>query len=216
MTTAAGDDEDEWGLPPEVSVRAPARPDARARAMGLAYGVEPPMTEAEYERALEVMRAPHAPNYVPRNPHRCCFNEAPRHSGVLFQCTTVVPDPRRIRYCLKHAAKVGYPMTPEDVEELSRLEARTALHGLTTTAVATLRTVMDDPDAPAGARAKAATDILDRTGFHAKAELDVKAEAVVVDLAAIIRDRLASKREALLSAQGAIEGQVVDSDGGVV
>lgn len=194
MSSAAGD---EWELPPEVSVRAPVRPDGRARAMGLAYGVEPPMTDEEYKRALESMRAVHMPPYEAKNPHRCVFNEAPKHSGVYFQCRTLVPDPRELRYCMEHARKLNYPLTPEQLERYTADEARIKLKGLSSKAVTQLERTMDDPDAPAGVRAKAATDVLDRTGFHAKAGLDVQVEAVVIDMAEIIRGRLAAKKAQL-------------------
>jgi len=197
MSSAVGE---EWDLPPEVSVRAPVRPDGRARAMGLAYGVEPPMTDDEYKSALENMRITHGGNYEPKDPHRCAFNEAPRHAGVYLQCRTVVADPREIRYCMEHAAKLNYPLTPDQIEKYTGDETRIKLKGLSSKAVTQLEKVMDDPDAPAGVRAKAATDVLDRTGFHAKAGLDVQVEAVVVDLGQVIRDRLEAKRTQLQAA----------------
>jgi len=172
--------------------------------MGLANGVQPPMTKEEYEEELEHMRTPWLYSHMP-DPHRCVFNEAPRHTSVYFQCRVVIADPREIRYCLEHAAKVGYPLTPEQREKFTKDEARIKLQGLSSRAVATLEKVMDDPDAPAGVRAKAATDVLDRTGFHAKAGLDVQVEAVVVDLGEIIRQRLEAKRAQL---QGVVVEQL--------
>jgi hypothetical protein len=194
MTSVPGED---WEMPPVSTVRAPVRPEGRARAMGLAYGVEPPMTQPEYEAAVANMARIHGGDYRPTDPHRCVYNEAPKHSGVYFQCETVIADPREIRYCMAHAKKLNYPLTPEQRERLTKEEARIRLQGLSSRAVATLEAVMGDPDAPAGVRAKAATDVLDRTGFHAKAGLDVQVEAVVVDLGEIIRQRLEAKRAQL-------------------
>ena len=212
MSSAAGE---EWDLPPEVSVRAPVRPDGRARAMGLAYGVEPPMTDDEYKRALENMRAVHMPPYEAQNPHRCVFNEAPKHSGVYHQCTTLVPDPRELRYCMEHAKKIGYPLTPEQLERCTDAETKIRIKSLSSKAVAQIERVMDDIDAPAGVRLRASETLLNRSGHHEKASLEMNVEATIVDLSQIIRDRLSAKRAQLTASQITQEtpdGEIVDAE----
>jgi len=190
--------DDEYISPPMGGPPATARPETRARAMGLAPGVQPPKTTEEYQHALERMQTPWLGSQLP-DPHRCVADDAPRgiRGGGYFQCRTVIPNPRELRYCMVHAKKINYPLTPEQLETFTKEEARIKLQGLSSRAVATLEKVMDDLDAPAGVRAKAATDVLDRTGFHAKAGLDVQVEAVVIDMAAIIRERLEAKRTQL-------------------
>jgi hypothetical protein len=188
--------------PPMDGPTAIARPETRARQMGLSQGVQPPMTDEEYKHALERMRTPWMSSQMP-DPHRCVADDAPRgvRGGGYFQCRTVIADPREMRYCMEHAKKINYPLTPEQLERFTKEEARIRLQGLSSRAVAALEKVMDDPDAPAGVRAKAATDVLDRTGFHAKAGLDVQVEAVVIDMAEIIRQRLDQKRAQLQQIQ---------------
>jgi hypothetical protein len=200
---------DVWELPPEGwedFPRRPPGPGVRAAEMGLAHGVEPPMTQEEYETAMArvARRAPGTPD-----PHRCMYNTSPRGVRMLLQCEVVIPDPRKLRYCMKHAMKLGYPVAPEDREAWTREEARIRLQGLSSRAVAALADVMEDEDAPAGVRAKAAESVLDRTGFHAKQDLSLRVEATVVDLTAIIRERLDAKRERLSGAGRVVEGEIV-------
>ena len=180
-----------------------------SRTDGLPRGVLPPMTEEEYATATE--RLPHVRSM---DPHRCVYNEAPRSSGVNFQCRTVIPDPRRLRYCVQHATELGYPLDPEDIAELANEETRLNLSRLVPKAVSTLETVMDDGDAPAGVRAKTATDVLDRTGYRAGVDLTVQVEATVVDATAIIRDRLAALKKGLPTVEQVddepVEAEVID------
>lgn len=180
--------------PPETEGPAQPWPWQRAKELGLPADVEPPMTVEELESAMAV------PAHSRRwDPHKCLFNEHPKDLPIYdyAQCRTVLPDPTKIRYCLKHAIEVGYPLSPQDVEEMSKAEARVGLQGLMPTAVQTLQEVMRDPEAPAGARAKAATDVLDRTGLHPKADLDVRVGAQVIDMTSLIKERLAAKKAQL-------------------
>jgi hypothetical protein len=88
---------------------------------------------------------------------------------------------------------------------------------------------MQDPDAPAGVRAKAATDVLDRTGFHAKSDLSVQVEATIIDFGAVIKQRLEGKAASLTAARmsevgsgrmpdndgdGIVEGEIIEDDQG--
>jgi hypothetical protein len=195
MTLLGGE---EYLPPPMDAPMAPLQPSTRARMMGLAHGMQPPMTDEEYKRTLEKMRQPWLYGDVP-DPHRCAADDDSRgrRSVPGLKCRTVIPDPRELRYCIEHARKLDYPLTPEQLERYTADEARIKLKGLSSKAVTQLERTMDDPDAPAGVRAKAATDVLDRTGFHAKAGLDVQVEAVVIDMAEIIRGRLAAKKAQL-------------------
>lgn len=199
-----------YELPPEGwedSLRAPAGPRERAEDLGLARGVQPPMTRDEYERAMDILALGPGGSYRPVDPHRCAADVAPRNVRMYMQCPVVIADPREIRYCMRHVLELNYPVAPADRERWTREEARIRLQGLSSRAVATLERVMDDDNAPAGVRAKAATDVLDRTGFHAKSDLSVQVEATVIDMAQIIRDRLARKAESLQI----IEGEVVEA-----
>jgi hypothetical protein len=197
-------------LPPEgweENLKRPPGPKERAAAMGLARGVQPPMEQDEYERAMEILAMGPGGSYTPVDPHRCVYDTAPRNVRMYLQCRVVIPDPRKLRYCLEHASAVNYPLTPADREAAAREEARIRLQGLSSSAVATLERLMQDPDAPAGVRAKAATDVLDRTGFHAKSDLSVQVEATIIDFGAVIKDRLARKAQSFRT----IDGEVVEA-----
>ena len=202
VTFENNDDPDLWELPPDV----PPPPPLPGAELGLANWMAWPYTQEDYEFALEQEKR----GVLGWHPHRCAADhrtqrlEGREAKDRNFDCRTVIPDPRKLRYCIKHALQIKYPLTPEQVEEYSREEAKLALAGLRTVAVETLEKVMGDPDAPAGARAKAATDVLDRTGHHARAELGVAVKAEVVDMTAIIKERLEAKRQQMIAA-GLIE-----------
>jgi hypothetical protein len=55
---------------------------------------------------------------------------------------------------------------------------------------------MDDEDAPQGVRAKAASEILDRTGYVRGVDVRVEAQIATVDITAVIADRLDALRDA--------------------
>jgi hypothetical protein len=59
-----------------------------------------------------------------------------------------------------------------------------------------LEEVMDDEDAPQGVRAKAASEILDRTGYVRGVDVRVDAQIATVDITAVISDRLNALRDA--------------------
>ena len=102
-----------------------------------------------------------------------------RGTTTRDQCQTELADPTRSRYCREHARKMGVDYyDPATESELSVVEGQQRLVSNVSTSISTLLEVMQDPDTPAGVRAKAAESILDRTGFVKgfKVEADVRVD----------------------------------------
>ena len=140
-------------------------------------------------------------------------------SGTWVQCKQRIADPTKSRYCMEHATSMGLEyFSPGERSELTAKEVSANLTRLVPKAVETLETVMDDGDAPAGVRAKAADSVLDRTGYAKGVDVRVDAQVAVVDITGIIKDRLAALRESMVPT-AAGETEVVvgtvepDSDG---
>jgi hypothetical protein len=137
---------------------------------------------------------------------RCMFNlmadDGIGHgTGTWVQCKQRIADPTRSRYCMDHAATVGEEhFSPGERSELTAKEVSANLTRLVPKAVSTLEDVMDDGDAPAGVRAKAADSVLDRTGYAKGVDVRVDAQVAVVDITGIIKDRLAALRESMVPA----------------
>jgi hypothetical protein len=77
-----------------------------------------------------------------------------------------------------------------------------------------METVLDDDTAPAGVRAKAATDLLDRAGHKAGVEITLTSTVNVVDATALIRERLERLRtgQQPLQPQEIVEAEVLDDN----
>ena len=124
------------------------------------------------------------------------------YSGVgKRQCETVLADPTKSRYCLEHATAMGVDYyAPGELSEAADKEAATNLTRLVPKAIRTIwRTVMDDEDAPPGIRAKAASDVLDRTGYAKGVDVRVDARVATVDITSMLSDRLNALRDAQLA-----------------
>jgi hypothetical protein len=79
---------------------------------------------------------------------------------------------------------------PETETELSVVVGHQRLYANVGASIATMLEVMQDPDTPAGVRAKTAEAILDRTGFVRGLKIEAKVEVDDSALAQEIRDRL--------------------------
>jgi len=158
------------------------------------------------------------------NPWHCMWNHSSEdgigyYSGLgKRQCETVLADPTKSRYCLEHAGQLGVDYySPSELSETADKEAATNLTRLVPKAIRTIEEVLDDEDAPPGIRAKAASDVLDRTGYAKGVDVRVDARVATVDITAILSDRLNALRDAQLSraaADGAaaatVTGEAVD------
>jgi hypothetical protein len=137
------------------------------------------------------------------NPWACMFNRNSEdgigyYSGAKrIQCEVLLADPTKSRYCLDHAKQMGvdYYAPPELAEAVAK-ETATNLTRLVPKATRVLEEVMDDEDAPQGVRAKAASEILDRTGYVRGVDVQVNAQIATVDITAVIADRLNALRDA--------------------
>jgi hypothetical protein len=137
------------------------------------------------------------------NPWACMFNRNSEdgigyYSGAKrIQCEVLLADPTKSRYCLDHAKQMGvdYYAPPELAEAVAK-ETATNLTRLVPKATRVLEEVMADEDAPQGVRAKAAAEILDRTGYVRGVDVRVDAQIATVDITAVISDRLNALRDA--------------------
>jgi hypothetical protein len=137
------------------------------------------------------------------NPWACMFNRNSEdgigyYSGAKrIQCEVLLADPTKSRYCLDHAKQMGvdYYAPPELAEAVAK-ETATNLTRLVPKATRVLEEVMDDEDAPQGVRAKAASEILDRTGYVRGVDVRVDAQIATVDITAVIKDRLDALKDA--------------------
>lgn len=143
------------------------------------------------------------------NPWHCMWNHSAEdgigyYSGLgKRQCETVLADPTKSRYCLEHAGQMGVDYySPAELSETADKEAATNLTRLVPKAIRTIEEVMDDGEAPAGIRAKAASDVLDRTGYAKGVDVRVDARVATVDITSILTDRLNALRDAQLAAAG--------------
>jgi len=185
------------------------------------------MTAAELDR---IMAKPVWDRVV--NPWLCAWNMRADdgigdYEGTGWrQCPTKVSDPTKARYCFSHSQALGidFYSPPETAEVIAR-ETSGNLTRLVPKAVQTLEDVMNDKDAPAGIRAKSASDVLDRTGYARGVDVRVDGQVNVIDVTAIINERLDALREAKLRhpAGGGmvtlppidvVESAVVDETGG--
>ena len=92
---------------------------------------------------------------------------------------------------------VDYYSPPELAEAVAK-ETATNLTRLVPKATKVLEDVMDDDEAPQGVRAKAAAEILDRTGYVRGVDVRVEAQIATVDAStAVIQDRLDSLKESM-------------------
>lgn len=140
------------------------------------------------------------------NPWHCMWNNSAEdgigyYSGVKKrQCETVLADPTKSRYCLEHAGQMGVDYySPAELSETADKEAATNLTRLVPKAIRTIEEVLDDEDAPPGIRAKAASDVLDRTGYAKGVDVRVDARIATVDITSILTDRLDALRDAQLA-----------------
>lgn len=167
-----------------------------------------PYTEEELERVMK--RAPHTRMV---DPYRCAFNlDAPDGIGHGYdpdtyakypfrQCRQRLADPTKSRYCYEHASQLGVAFfSPDEAAGLVQAEATSNLLRLVPKAVRTLEDVMEDDEAPAGIRAKAAESILDRTGYGKGLEINVNTTLEVKDPTEVLRERLSALRDAQMEA----------------
>ena len=154
------------------------------------------------------------------NPWHCMWNLGAEdgigyYAGVgRIQCPTVLADPTKSRYCLEHARKMGVDYySPPELAEATAAETAANLTRLVPKATKILELVMDDEDAPQGVRAKAASEVLDRTGYVRGVDVRVDAQVATVDITGLIKDRLDSLRDAHIDREAmlraAVEGTVV-------
>jgi hypothetical protein len=137
------------------------------------------------------------------NPWACMFNRNAEdgigyYSGApRVQCDVLLADPTKSRYCLEHARTMGVDYyAPPELAEAVAAETSANLTRLVPKAVRTLEVAMDDEDSPMGVRAKAASEILDRTGYVRGVDVRVDAQIATVDITAVIADRLNALRDA--------------------
>jgi hypothetical protein len=137
------------------------------------------------------------------NPWACMYNRVAEdgigyYSGVgRIQCDVLLADPTKSRYCLEHARKMGVDYyAPAELAEAVDKETATNLTRLVPKAVRMLEKTMDDDDAPMGIRAKAAADVLDRTGYAKGIDVRIDAQIAMVDTTVLIKDRLNALRDA--------------------
>lgn len=162
-----------------------------------------PLTPEELAIVLD-----HPPKLRGYDPYRCMFDSmaedstkrgAKRYDGGLranyinptTQCRTKVADPTRSRYCREHARQMGVDYyDPATETELSVIEGEQSLYAHVGASIATMLEVMQDPDTPAGVRAKTAEAILDRTGFVRGVKVQAEVKTDDSALADEIRARL--------------------------
>jgi len=161
------------------------------------------------------------------NPWACMFNRNSEdgigyYSGAKrIQCEVLLADPTKSRYCLEHAKKMGVDFyAPPELAEAVARETATNLTRLVPKATRVLEEVMDDEDAPQGVRAKAAAEVLDRTGYVRGVDVRVEAQIATVDITAVISDRLDALRDAQNEAENARRAAATmaesEDDSGVV
>lgn len=152
------------------------------------------------------------------NPWQCMYNLS-AEDGVgdfsgrkMVQCSVRLADPTKSRYCIEHSRELGLEVyTPQELSEATDREVAGSLTRLVPKAVRTLEQVMDDEDAPAGIRSKAADSVLDRTGYAKGLDVRVEARVVAIDTRAILQERLDSLKDAQLKvAEEAAADPVVD------
>jgi hypothetical protein len=168
------------------------------------WGPSMPLTQEELDAYLQTPWQTRT-----YNPWHCMWNNAAEdgigyYSGLgRRQCETVLADPTKSRYCLEHARLMGVDYyAPSELSEAADSEAATNLTRLVPKAIRVIEDVMDDEDAPPGIRAKAASDVLDRTGYAKGVDVRVDARVATVDITAILSDRLNALRDAQLAAAG--------------
>ena len=139
------------------------------------------------------------------NPWACMFNRNAEdgigyYSGLgKSQCDVLLADPTKSRYCLEHARQMGVSYyAPAELAEATDKETAANLTRLVPKAVQVLEDVMNDMDAPAGVREKAAGSVLDRTGYAKGIDVRVDAQIATVDITGIIQDRLNALRDSQL------------------
>jgi hypothetical protein len=164
------------------------------------------------------------------NPWQCMWNLMAEdgigyYSGMpALRCSVTLADPTKSRYCLDHARQMGvdYYSPPELAEAVAK-ETATNLTRLVPKATKVLEDVMDDDEAPQGVRAKAAAEILDRTGYVRGVDVRVEAQIATVDITAVIRDRLDSLKESMTGIDPSVPpttgaevvpGEIVDGNDG--
>jgi len=137
------------------------------------------------------------------NPWACMWNRNAEdgigyYSGAKrIQCEVLLADPTQARYCLDHAKQMGVDFyAPPELADAVAKETSANLTRLVPKATRVLEEVMDDEEAPQGVRAKAATEILDRTGYGRGIDVQVNAQIATVDITTVIADRLDALRDA--------------------
>lgn len=91
-------------------------------------------------------------------------------------------------HCVEHLPREE--IDPSELADQTRLHTALKLLRLVPRAVTTLEQVMDDADAPAGVRAKAAESLLDRAGYRTGIDIHISGE-VEVNPSDLIAERLA-------------------------
>ena len=157
------------------------------------------------------------------NPWACMYNRNSEdgigyYSGAKrIQCEVLLADPTKSRYCLEHAKKMGVDYyAPSELAEAVDKETSANLTRLVPKAAAVLEEVMEDVDAPQGVRAKAAAEVLDRTGYVRGVDVRVDAQIATVDVTGIIKDRLNALRDSMADvvpgSTTTVPGAIVDAD----
>ena len=185
-------------LPPSPFAEKPPMP--KDKVSGEPYR---PLTAEELAIVLD-----HPPELRGYDPYRCMFDwmaedhtkrGANRYDGgrrqnyinPSGQCLTKVADPTRSRYCREHARQMGVDYyDPSTETELSVIEGEQSLYSHVGASIATMLEVMQDPDTPAGVRAKTAEAILDRTGFVRGVKVQAEVKVEDSGIADQIRERL--------------------------
>lgn len=170
----------------------------------------PPYTKEELDEVNALLRMDPRSRIGAADPYRCAHREPPSR---ILQCRNRLADPTLSRYCTEHREDVGEALAPDDYLSTVADEARANLVRLVPKALTTAESVMDDGNAPAGVRLKAATEILDRTGYRAGVDLVVKGEVQVVDMTSIIAARLDAMGDSMrrLNAENVIDVESVES-----
>lgn len=181
---------------------SPFDPDEEGVPVGRPWKPAIPLTQAELDHYTTMPW-----EYRIFNPWQCMWNLAAEdgigyYSGLgRIQCDVMLADPTKSRYCLNHARQMGvYYYSPPELADATAKETNANLTRLVPKATRTLEEVMDDLDAPHGVRAKAAAEILDRTGYVRGVDVRVDAQIATVDITGLIQDRLNSLRDAHIEA----------------
>ncbi len=182
-------------LPPSPFDEPPPLPNDKT--VGRPYE---PLTADELDAVLSL-----GPVLRPYDPWRCMYDRMARSpssrrpdgglsaTGIdpQFQCPTKVADPTRSRYCREHARAMGVDYyDPQTETELQVIEGEQSLYSHVGASIATMLEVMQDPDTPAGVRAKTAEAILDRTGFTKGVRIEANVKTDDSGIAEEIRNRL--------------------------